>query len=166
MSAAEPGPAISQLRAAMEAGDVAAVVDSFAPAAVFRSPLTGRLAFAGHEQIGALTEVIFELFEDLRYTDEVSSGSTGFLVWRARIGGCDIECVDYLMFAPGGKIQEATAFFRPLPAAAVALRLIGAGLARRKSPAKAALLSVMASPLGFLAQVGDPVGARVVRSVM
>ena len=70
------------------------------------------------------------------------------------------------MFGPDGKIQEVTAFFRPLPAAAVALRLIGAGLARRKSPARAAVISVMASPLAFLTQAGDPVGTRLVRSAM
>jgi hypothetical protein len=149
-------------RDAMEARDVAAVVDSFAPDAVFHSPLTGRLAFTGPEQIGPLTEVVFEVFDDLRYTDEGSGEGTGYLVWRARVGRLDIESVDLLKFGPDGKIQEATAFFRPLPAAAAALRLIGAGLARRKSPARAAAVSVMAAPLAFLARTGDPVGVRLV----
>jgi hypothetical protein len=146
----------------MEARDVAAVVDLFAPDAVFHSPLTERLAFTGPEQIGPLTEVVFQVFDDLRYTDEGTGDGTGYLVWRARIGDLDIESVDVLRFGPDGKIQEVTAFFRPLPAAAAALRMIGAGLARRKSPARAAAVSVMAAPLAFLARTGDPVGVRLV----
>ena len=162
MPAEQSARALHQFRAAMESRDVAAVVDCFAPDAVFHSPLTERLAFTGPEQIGAVTEVVFGVFDDLRYTDETSGDDTGYLVWRARIGGLDIESVDLLRFGPGGKIRDATAFFRPLPAAAAALRLIGAGLARRKSPARAAAVSVMAAPLAFFARTGDPVGVRLV----
>ena len=162
MPAIESAGTVGLFRDAMEARDVAAVVDLFAPDAVFHSPLTERLAFTGPEQIGPLTEVVFEVFDDLRYTDEGTGDGTGYLVWRARIGDLDIESVDVLRFGPDGKIQEVTAFFRPLPAAAAALRMIGAGLARRKSPARAAAVSVMAAPLAFLARTGDPVGVRLV----
>jgi len=162
MPAIESARTAGLFRDAMEARDVAAVVDLFAPDAVFHSPLTERLAFTGPEQIGPLTEVVFQVFDDLRYTDEGTGDGTGYLVWRARIGDLDIESVDVLRFGPDGKIQEVTAFFRPLPAAAAALRLIGAGLARRKSPARAAAVSVMAAPLAFLARTGDPIGVRLV----
>ena len=70
----------------MEARDLAAVVDAFAPDAVFRSPLTTRLTFTGHEQIGALVPVLFEVLQDLRYTDQACDGSTGFLAWRVPPG--------------------------------------------------------------------------------
>jgi len=53
-----------------------------------------------------LTEVILELVKDLRYTDEVSGSGTGFLVWRGRIGGQDIEGVDHLTVGPDGKIRR------------------------------------------------------------
>jgi FAD/FMN-containing dehydrogenase len=162
MPAEQSARALHQFRAAMEAGDVAAVVDSFAPDAVFRSPLTERLAFTGSAQIGAVTEVVLGVFDDLRYTDEMSGDDTGYLVWRARVSGLEIESVDLLRFGPDGKIHEATAFFRPLPAAAAALRMIGAGLARKKSPARAAAVSVLAAPLAFFARTGDPVGVRLV----
>ena len=111
---------------------MAAVVGAFAPDAVFRSPLTTRLAFTGHEQIGALVQVLFDVLEDLRYTDEACDGSTGLLAWRASIEDQQIEGVDLLQFGPDGKIKEFTVFFRPLPAAALALRLIGAGLVRAR----------------------------------
>lgn len=166
MLQAEPNPAVLPLRAAMEARDAAAIVDAFAPDAVFRSPLTTRLTFVGHEQIGVLAQVLAEVLDDLRYTDEACHGSTGFLAWHARIGGQEIEGVDQFRLGPDGKIQEFTVFFRPLPAAAVALRVIAAGLVRRKSRAKAMVVSGMTRPLAALTRAGDPVGARLVRSAL
>jgi hypothetical protein len=164
---AEPNQAVLPLRAAMEARDVAAVVDAFAPDAVLRSPLTARLTFTGREQIGALAQVLVEVLDDLRYTDEACDGTTGFLAWRARIGGQQIEGVDLLRFGePDGKIREFTAFFRPLPAAALALRLIAAGLVRRKSPARAMAVSGLTRPLAAMTRAGDPIGVRLVRSAL
>ena len=63
-----------------------------------------------------------------------------------------------------GRIIEFTVFFRPLPATAAALRVIGAGLGRRKSGAMAAVISALARPLGFMTRVGDRVAVRLVRS--
>ena len=167
MFQAEPNQAVLPLRAAMEARDVAAVVDAFAPDAVLRSPLTARLTFTGREQIGALAQVLVEVLDDLRYTDEACDGTTGFLAWRARIGGQQIEGVDLLRFGePDGKIREFTAFFRPLPAAALALRLIAAGLVRRKSPARAMAVSGLTRPLVAMTRAGDPIGVRLVRSAL
>ena len=162
----EPNQAMLPLRAAMEGRDVAAVVDAFAPDAVLHSPLTTRLTFIGHEQIRALAQVLVEVLDDLRYTGEACDGTTGFLVWSARIGGQEIEGVDLLRFGPDGKIREFTAFFRPLPAAALALRLIAAGLVRRKSPARATVVSSLTRPLAAMTRAGDPIGVRLVRSAL
>jgi len=161
---AEPNQTVLPLRAAMEARDPAAIVDAFAPDAVLRSPLTTGLTFTGYEQIGALAQVLVQ--EDLRYTDELIDGSAGFLAWRARIGGQQIEGVDLLRFGPDGKIREFTAFFRPLPAAALALRLIATGLVRRKSRARAMVVSTLTRPLAAMTRAGDPVGVRLVRSAL
>lgn len=59
-----------------------------------------------------------------------------------------------------------TAFFRPLPAGAVALRMIGAGLGRRRGRLRGALISVFARPLGAMAGAGDPLGVRLVRPTL
>jgi hypothetical protein len=48
------------------------------------------------------------VFDDPRYTDEASDGTTGFLAWSGRIGGQEIEGVDLLHFGPDGKIREFT----------------------------------------------------------
>ena len=166
MFQAEPNQTVLPLRAAMEARDPAAIVDAFAPDAVLRSPLTTGLTFTGYEQIGALAQVLVQVLEDLRYTDEAGDGTTGFLAWSARIGGQEIEGVDQLHLGPDGKIREFTAFFRPLPAAALALRLMGAGLVRRKSPGRAIVVSILTRPLAAMTRAGDPIGVRLVRSAL
>ncbi|MCW3020597.1 MAG: hypothetical protein JWN10_2905 [Solirubrobacterales bacterium] len=166
MSTREREPAKLHFRAAMESRDLAAILDTFAPDAVFRSPLTDKLTFNGREQIAALTEVVLDVFEDLRYTHELSAAGDGFLVGRAQVGGQDIEWVDHLTLDSDGKIRELTVFFRPLPATAAALRVIGVGLSRRKSPVRAALISALARPLGLMTRAGDGLGTRLVRPTL
>jgi SnoaL-like domain len=163
MSTLTPAPAELSLRKAMEARDPVAVMEAFTPNAVLRSPLTEKLAFEGREQIGAITRIILDVFEDFHYTTEVRSGDTAFLVARARVDGQNIEMVDHLRLDPDGKVRELTVFFRPLPAAAVALRLLGAGLGRRKGPLRAATISALTRPLGLLIRAGDGIGVRLVR---
>lgn len=161
-----PRMAKSPLRTAMEARDLPAISNAFAPDAVFHSPLTERLNFNGREQIGALLRVILDAFEGFRYTDELHDERGGFLVARARIGGQDIEIVDHMQFGPDGRIRDFTVFFRPLPATAVALRVIGVGLGRQKSPARAMIISALAHPLEIMTRIGDAIGIRLLRPVL
>lgn len=166
MSTFEQFPPKCPMRLAVEARDAAAMVDAFAPDAVLRSPFTDKLAFKGREQIAALCKIILEVFKDLRYTDEIAGGNSGILVARAQVDGQEIEIVDHMRLGADGKIQEFTVFMRPLPAATAALRLIGAALGRRKSPALGALMSVLTTPLAFMARTGDGIGVRLIRSTL
>ncbi len=166
MPAVEANPVKLPFRAAMEARDLRAVVDSFAPDAVLHSPFTAKLTFTGRDQIGAVTKVILDVFDDLQYTEELRGENAAFLVSRAKVGGQDIEIVDDMRLGPDGKIRELTVFFRPLPATAAALRLVAAGLGRRKSPARAAVISALTRPLAFMTRTGDGIGVRLVRSSM
>jgi hypothetical protein len=153
----------SPLRVAMEARDIHAVAAAFAGDAVFHSPLTEQFVFRGRDQIGPLLQVIFDAFEDFRYTDELYDERAGFLVARARIGGRDIEIVDHMLFGPDGGIVDFTVFFRPFPTAAAALRVIGAALGRLKSPALAATISALSYPLATMARLGDSVSVSLLR---
>lgn len=166
MPVPDPHPVLLPLRAAMEARDITAAVDCFAPDAVFRSPFTSNLAFTGRDQIRTLITVLVDVLTDLHYTDEAHGRDTAFLTARARIGGQDIEIADHLRLRPDGKITEFTVFFRPLPATAVALRLIGTGLGRHKSPARAAVISALTRPLALMTQAGDGIGIRLIRSAL
>lgn len=159
-------PFRSALRVAMEARNAEAIVDAFAPDAVFHSPLTEKLTFRGREQIAALIDVILEVFKDFRYTEELFAENKGFLISRAQVDGIDIEMVDHIRLGVDGKIQDSAVFMRPLPAAAAALRLIGVGLSRRKSPIRALLISALAGPLAFMTRTGDGIGVGLIRSIL
>ncbi len=148
----------------MERRDVRAVADAFATDAEFHSPLTDRLTFKGREQIAALATIVLDVFENFRYTDELMGDEVGFLVGRAQVDGLEIEFVDHLRFDRDGRIANITVFFRPLPAAAAALRRIGARLGRRKSPMRGAVISMPARPLALMTRIGDAIGAGLLRA--
>ena len=154
----------SSMRAAMERRDARAVADAFAVDAEFHSPLTDKLTFKGREQIVTLAGIVLDVFENFRYTAELMGDEGGFLVGRAKVDGLEIEFVDHLRFDGDGRIASITVFFRPLPAAAAALRRISARLGRRKSHARGALISVLAHPLGLMTRIGDAIGARLLRA--
>jgi SnoaL-like domain len=154
------------LRAAVEARDLAAVVDSFATEAVVRSPITEALTFVGHEQIGAIFRVILDVFEDLRYTDELRTGDRALLIGSARVNDTHIEFADHMRLDEQGKICELTVFFRPMPAIVVAARALGEGLGRRKSNGRARLISLLVSPLILLTRVGDRIATWLVRPTL
>jgi hypothetical protein len=74
--------------------------------------------------------------------------------------------VDHVRLDESGKIRELTVFFRPMPAIAVAIRLLGTGLGRRKSRVRAELISLLTRPLGFMTRVGDRIGVWLVRPTL
>jgi SnoaL-like domain len=160
----EPTETVATLpfRAGIEARDLAAVVDAFAPDAVVHSPITGALTFAGHEQIRAVFGVILDVFKDIRYTDELRGEGSAALVASAQVDGTDIELVDHMRLDEDGRISELTVFFRPLPAIAVSARAIGAGLGVRSSRSRARVISALVGPLIPLTRVGDRIGARLI----
>lgn len=162
MSAPVALPTSLPLRAAMEARDLTAVVDAFSADAVIHSPLTGRLTFRGREQIRATMQVILEVFDELHYTDELRDGDSAMLLASARVDGTDIDILDHMRLDQSGKIRELTVFFRPMPAIAVAMRLIGSGLGCRRSRARGQVIALMTRPLGLMTASGDRLGVRLI----
>jgi hypothetical protein len=152
------------IRKAIEARDLEAAVDCFAPDAVLYSPFTARLSFTGREQIRLITSVLLEVAKDFHYTSEVRDGDFAVLRASARVGGRDIEFIDHLRLRADGLIEEFTVFTRPLPATANGLRVFGSALGRRKSTALGTLISALAAPVGFMTRAGDGVGVRLLRS--
>src|SRR5438105_10887769 len=116
------------LRAAMQARDRRAVVETFAEEAVLRSPFTDKLVFEGREQIAALVAVVLDVLDDITYTDELHGDDAAVLVGHAHVDGLRLQFSDHLKLRGDGLIEEMTVFFRPLPATTAAMRRFGAGL--------------------------------------
>jgi len=104
-------------RAAVEAGDLDAMVDALADDVVFHSPVTFK-PFEGREAVSVLLGVVFRTFEDFRYTDELDGEGTKALIFQARVGDKQIEGLDLLRFDAAVKIADFTVMVRPLAATA------------------------------------------------
>ena len=102
-------------REAIEAGDFEAIGATLAPGVQFHSPVAFR-PFDGREAtLGVLTAII-SVFEDFEYTDELESGDTTALIFRARVGDKSVQGIDYLLHGQDGLIEEFTVMLRPLSA--------------------------------------------------
>jgi hypothetical protein len=150
----------------MEARDRAAVLDAFADDAVFRSPLTSSLVFTGRDELAALIGVLLDALEDLDYSDELIGDDTAVLVGTMRLQGVSVNFTDHLKLRPDGKISEMTVFFRPLPATAAAMQVIGAGFGRRKGRLRGRTISTLVAPLAFMTRVGDRLGVRMLKATL
>lgn len=125
-------------RAAVESQDFDAMVARLAPDVVFHSPVTFK-PYEGREAVSALLGVVFETFEDFRYTDELEGATAHALVFRARVGDKQVEGLDLLREGDDGLIADFTVMVRPLSAAIALAEAVGKGLAERGiAPAGAA----------------------------
>jgi len=103
-------------RAAVEAGDHAAIEALLADDVVFTSPV----AFApypGKPITAAILRGVTRVFEDFHYVREIGDGRDHALVFKARVGDKDIHGCDFLHLDEDGLIDELTVMVRPLSAA-------------------------------------------------
>lgn len=117
-------------RTAVEAKDFAALVAALSPDVVLHSPVTFS-PFEGREAATAVLRVVFDVFEDFRYTDELTSGRTTALAFTARVGDRQLEGVDLLRDADDGSIADLTVFVRPLSGLQALADAVAAGLGLR-----------------------------------
>lgn len=151
---------VAQFHAATAAGDVAAVLATFADDVVVHSPLTDRTEFRGRAQVRALFEVVYSALADLSYHTEVGDERTRALFGTGTAGRQRIDASLLLRLDAHAKITEVTLYIRPLPGLAAVLAALGPPLARRygRSRGVAALVSTMVRPLVAATRFGDRVG--------
>jgi hypothetical protein len=108
-----PVSSATSFRAAVESGDIDAAEALFAQDIVFHSPATFH-PFVGRETVIALLRIVAETFEDFRYTDELEADGAEALIFRAAIGGREIEGLDLIRLDDEGLIADFTVMLRPL----------------------------------------------------
>ena len=119
-------------RRAVEAGSLEDLLSVFREDAVVHSPITFQ-PFEGKPAIRRLLGIIFEVFQDFHYTDELDAadGMTKILVFRATVKGRDAEGIDLIRFDDAGMVRDLTVMVRPRSSleallAEVAPRLVAA----------------------------------------
>ena len=102
-------------KAAVLARDHDAMVATLSPDVQFHSPVAFR-PFDGRESTAGVLAAIMSVFEDFEYTDELTTGDTVALMFRARVGDKSVQGLDYLRMGEDGLIEEFTVMLRPVSA--------------------------------------------------
>jgi hypothetical protein len=151
-------------RAAVEARDLTALVDTLAPDVVFHSPLISA-PFEGKQQVGELFRVLSEeiLFRDeLVYMHELTSGDTTVLAFRTEVKGKPVEGVDVMLHDGAGKVRDITVLLRPFTGLAAVAGVLSPRIAGRGNKAKERVASAGLRPLAALMRLFDAIGSREV----
>jgi hypothetical protein len=117
----------SAFRAAVEAKDLDAMRRALHPDVVFRSPAVFT-PYEGRDAVMHLLSHVVEVFEDFRYTDELTGIGTHGLVFAARVGDKSLQGWDYLALDDEGLIVELTVMVRPLSGLLALAQAMGARL--------------------------------------
>jgi hypothetical protein len=116
-------------RKAVESLDIDEVMAQFAEKSVLHSPVT-YAPFEGREAIARLLTILFQVFRDFEYTDELDArDGTAALVFRARVGDRDLQGLDLIRFDEAGLIRDLTVMVRPRSAIEALLAEVGPRLA-------------------------------------
>jgi hypothetical protein len=124
----ESGTNRELFRRGVESRDLAVMMEAFADGAVLHSPITFK-PFEGKEAIARLLEILMQVFQDFRYTDELmAEDGTKALVFRTRVGDREVEGLDLIRFDEAGLIRDFTVMVRPRSAMEALLREVSSRL--------------------------------------
>lgn len=107
----------ADFRAAVEAGDLNAVLDLATDDVVFRSPVVFT-PYVGKDALRQILSAVLQVFEDFHYLREFGSPESGdhALMFAARVGDIEVEGCDFLRLDQAGRITELTVMVRPMKA--------------------------------------------------
>lgn len=141
---------------AMEAHDLDGMIATLAPDVVLNSPITGAVAFRGHEEMRELMQAHFANVKDLRYFADVGDTRTRAQFYRANVGGQQVEAATRIEVNEQGQISEITIYYRPLPGlTALAAALGPPVVAARHGRPRATLARLLFAPLALATRLGE-----------
>jgi hypothetical protein len=153
----------ARFRAAVEAGDVEALIETLAPDSVLHSPITDGFKFTGDDEIRGLMPDVFAVVEDIHYTEDVGDAHTRALFYTARIGTVNVEEATRVRLDDDARVTDVTLWFRPLPALTALMAGLGPRLAKKNGRARGAAAAAMTKPLAAMTRSGDKVAVKLVR---
>ena len=112
--AAELPDAPEILARANRTRDVELLLSAYAPDAVLRSPIIGRLAFRGHDDLRRLMTEVYGVARDVRIVHKAREGDLALLVASSRTWGVRMEDAFVIELGPDGLIRRNTVHIRPL----------------------------------------------------
>jgi hypothetical protein len=116
---------MNTFRAAVEAGDFAALADLLADDVVFRSPVAFK-PYEGKPIVAAILRGVGRVFTDFRYVRELEGVGASGLVFETSVDGTSLHGIDLIVLDDDGLISELTVMVRPLSAANALAAAMGA----------------------------------------
>ena len=137
---------MKEFRAAVEAGDFAALGDLLAEDVVFRSPVAFK-PYEGKPIVAAILRGVGRVFTEFRYVRELADPSTGSgsrstgsaLVFETVVDGVSVNGIDLIRTNEAGLISELTVMVRPLSGANALAQAMGAQFDQIQAEALATL---------------------------
>jgi hypothetical protein len=123
--------AVTAYREASEANDIDRLMATLGPDAELVSPISGRMTFAGTDDLRLLIGAVYSTISDLHWTEEFGDGSERVLIGQFKVGpfrGSDAMAFD---LAPDGRIRRIRPHLRPWLATTLFALLLGPQVARR-----------------------------------
>lgn len=150
------GDVTTRMLRAMEARDLDGMIATLAPDVVLNSPITGRVAFHGHEEMRELMQAHFATVKDLRYFADVGDTRTRAQFYRANVNGRQVEAATRIEVNEQGQISEITIYYRPLPAlTALAAALGPLVVETRHGRLRATVARLLFAPLALATRLGE-----------
>jgi hypothetical protein len=125
--------AVARYRAASEANDIDALMQTLSPDAELVSPLSGRMVFRGHDDLRVLLSAVYGGMTGLRWREEVGDDTTRVVLGDGSIGPLRIGDAMVCELAADGRIRRIRPYLRPWLALTLLALVLGPKVARHPS---------------------------------
>ncbi len=123
--------AIARYRAASEANDIAALMDTLAPDIELVSPISGHMVFRGTDDVRFLLTHVYGCMRALRWSSQLADGASSVLVGGGKVAGFTLTDAMVFDLAPDGRISRIRPHLRPWLALTVFALVLGPKVASR-----------------------------------
>jgi hypothetical protein len=123
--------AIARYRAASEANDIDALMDTLAPDIEVVSPISGRMTFRGSDDVRFLLAHVYGCMRGLRWTSQLTDGASSVLVGGGKVAGIGLTDAMVFDLAPDGRIARIRPHLRPWLGLTVFALVLGPKVASR-----------------------------------
>lgn len=122
--------AVGRYRAASEANDIEAMMETLSSQPELVSPISGRMVFRGRDDVRILLTAVYGSIRDLRWDERIGEGSTQVLFGGAKVGPLRLGDAMVLELSPDGRIARIRPHLRPWLTLTLVALLLGPRVGR------------------------------------